>query len=149
MSGFTFKTMMSGLVCGPIFKETMGMLKNAANAAKEQCEKETRMSINLSECLPYNICGNNNARYGWIRVQVVPVKVVYNDPATVVYWSDGTKTIVKCHDDDVFDEREGFLLCCAKKLMGNTGVYNDLMREVTSDQHCSKFSLSQIGAGIS
>jgi len=58
---------------------------------------------------------------------VRPEKVIYNDPATVVFWSDGTKTVVRCHYGDSYDEREGFLLCCAKKLMGNTGRYNDMM----------------------
>ena len=58
---------------------------------------------------------------------VTPTRVIYNDPATIVEWSDGTKTVVRCHCGDSYDEREGFLLCCAKKLMGNTGRYNDMM----------------------
>ena len=58
-----------------------------------------------------------------------PSKVIYNDPATIVFWNDGTKTIVKCHPDDVYDPEKGFLLCCAKKLMGNKGCYNDEMRK--------------------
>lgn len=56
-------------------------------------------------------------------------KVVYNDPATVVIWEDGTKTVVKCHEGDRYDPEKGFLLCCAKKLFGNKGRYNDVMRE--------------------
>lgn len=66
---------------------------------------------------------------------VRPEKVIYNDPATIVFWSDGTKTVVRCHEGDVFDRREGFLLCCAKKLMGNKGAYNDAMREHCPDKH--------------
>ena len=27
-------------------------------------------------------------------------KVIFNDPATIVFWSDGTKTVSKCHPDD-------------------------------------------------
>jgi len=61
----------------------------------------------------------------------VPEKVIFNDPATVVYWKDGTKTVVRCHEGDEFDKRTGFLLCCAKRLMGNTGKFNDAMLE-----HC-------------
>lgn len=56
-------------------------------------------------------------------------KVVYNDPATIVIWNDGTKTVVKCHEEDRYDPEKGFLLCCAKKLFGNKGRYNDVMRE--------------------
>ena len=65
---------------------------------------------------------------------VVPENVIYNDPATIVEWSDGSKTVVKCDPEDSYDEREGFLLCCAKKLMGNTGAYNDYMRDVPRHQ---------------
>ena len=56
-------------------------------------------------------------------------KVIYNDPATIVIWNDGTKTVVKCHEGDRYDPEKGFLLCCAKKLFGNTGRYNDVMRK--------------------
>lgn len=64
------------------------------------------------------------------------VKVVYNEPsATIAYWSDGTKTVVRCHEGDAYDRREGFLLCCAKKLLGNTGAYNDAMREHCPERH--------------
>lgn len=61
-------------------------------------------------------------------------KVVYNDPATVVYWDDGSKTVVKCHEEDVYDERTGFLLCCAKKLFGNTGRFNEVVKEHTPEK---------------
>lgn len=54
-------------------------------------------------------------------------KAIFNDPATIVYWSDGTKTVVKCQEGDAYDERTGLLLCCAKRLMGNTGRYNDVL----------------------
>lgn len=44
-------------------------------------------------------------------------KIVYNGPATIVFWSDGTKTVIKCHEGDQFDEVTGFLLCCLRKMM--------------------------------
>ena len=55
--------------------------------------------------------------------------VIYNDPATVVYWSDKTRTVVKCHPGDTYDPKTGFLLALCKKVCGNTGNYNDLLRE--------------------
>lgn len=65
-------------------------------------------------------------------------KVIYNDPATVVIWDDGTKTVVTCAHGDVYDKQTGFLLCCAKKLFGNGGKYNDVMRE-----HCRHMSIAE------
>ena len=44
-------------------------------------------------------------------------KIVYNGPATIVFWTDGTKTVIKCHEGDQFDEVTGFLLCCLRKMM--------------------------------
>ena len=57
------------------------------------------------------------------------VDVIYNDPATVVYWSDKTRTVVKCQPGDTYDPKTGFLLALCKKVCGNTGNYNDLLRE--------------------
>lgn len=54
-------------------------------------------------------------------------RVIFNDPATVVYWNDGVKTVVRCQEGDTYDERTGLLLCCAKRLFGNTGHYNDVL----------------------
>ena len=61
---------------------------------------------------------------------VSPVKkVVFNDPATVVYWIDGSKTVVKRSEDDEWDPEKGLLLCFMKRMFGNTGRYNDVLKE--------------------
>ena len=31
-------------------------------------------------------------------------RVVFNDPATIVFWKDGTKTVVKCSKGDTFSK---------------------------------------------
>lgn len=48
-------------------------------------------------------------------------KVMYNNPATIVFWSDGTKTISKCHGEDKYDPKVGLLLAILKKF-GGSGV---------------------------
>lgn len=50
-------------------------------------------------------------------------KVIFNPPATVVYWSDCTKTVVKCSEKDVFDPEKGLAMAIAKRCAGNTGAY--------------------------
>lgn len=49
----------------------------------------------------------------------VPEKVIYNDPATVAFWSDGSKTVVKAHEDDHYDERFGLLMALLRKARDN------------------------------
>ena len=58
-------------------------------------------------------------------------KVIFNNPATIVYWEDGTKTVVKCGKDDTFDKEKGLALCFMKKALGNKGNYNNVLKEHT------------------
>ena len=46
------------------------------------------------------------------------MKVIFNDPATIVFWTDGTKTIVMCGENDDFDPEKGIAMACMKKLLG-------------------------------
>lgn len=49
--------------------------------------------------------------------------VVFHDPATIVYWTDGTKTVVKCSEDEPFDPEKGLAMAISKKFFGNQGNY--------------------------
>lgn len=53
--------------------------------------------------------------------------VIFNDPATIVFWSDGTKTVCTCSEADTYDPEKGLALCCMKKLLyKNKGhIFND------------------------
>lgn len=44
--------------------------------------------------------------------------IIFNDPATITFWNDGTKTVVKTHADDEYDPLVGLLLCVSKKHLG-------------------------------
>lgn len=54
--------------------------------------------------------------------------VIYNDPATIVLWMDGTKTIVKCGDYDIYDPEKGLAMAIAKKALGNQGNYYETFK---------------------
>lgn len=47
-------------------------------------------------------------------------KVMYSNPATIVFWSDGTKTVSKCHAGDAYSPEAGLVLCILKKTQGKT-----------------------------
>lgn len=49
-------------------------------------------------------------------------KVHFNDPMTIVIWSDGTKTIVKAHNEP-FDREKGLAMAITKKFLGNKYNY--------------------------
>ena len=51
--------------------------------------------------------------------------VIFNNPATIVFWSDGTKTVVKCQEDDIYDPEKGLAMAISKKVLGgNYDYYN-------------------------
>ena len=49
--------------------------------------------------------------------------VIFAPPATIVYWSDGSKTVVKCSEKDAFDPEKGLAMAIAKRCGGNKGSY--------------------------
>lgn len=61
-------------------------------------------------------------------------KVIFNDPATIVYWKDGSKTVVKCGPDDVFDAEKGLAMAITKKHLGNRGNYNNILKKHMEDK---------------
>lgn len=46
--------------------------------------------------------------------------VKFNPPATIVFWSDGTKTVVKCQANDKFDAEKGLAMAISKKFLTTT-----------------------------
>lgn len=58
--------------------------------------------------------------------------VVFNGPATIIFWQDGTKTVLKCHEGDEFSAVTGFALCMLKGMLGNQ-AYHDLCEHWLDD----------------
>lgn len=73
-------------------------------------------------------------------------KVIFHDPATVVLWADGTKTVVKCQPGDTYDREKGFLLAVCKKVYGNTGKYNSIIHRHLD---CESAEIKTETAGLS
>ena len=55
--------------------------------------------------------------------------VIFNDPATIVFWEDGSKTVVKCQDGDEFDPEKGLAMAIVKKAYGNKGSYCNKLKK--------------------
>lgn len=46
-------------------------------------------------------------------------KVIFNPPATIVMWEDGTKTVVKCRKGEEYSKEAGLAFCVMKKTYGS------------------------------
>lgn len=56
---------------------------------------------------------------GLHTVELKIKNVIFNDPATIVFWSDSTKTVVKAGPNDTFDPEKGLAMAISKKVLGN------------------------------
>lgn len=67
-------------------------------------------------------------------------KVIFNNPATIVFWSDNTKTVVKCGDEE-FDPEKGLAMAIAKKFLGTnksgSNYYNIFEKWIPKEESIS------------
>lgn len=110
-----------GLINSPN-QRLVGDISTGYRMLDDEVELRNMLSSMIKEVL--------NDRFGVPKTRVVYIhnipeihKVIFNHPATVVLWSDGTKTVVKCGDYDIFDPEKGLAMAIAKKALGNKGNY--------------------------
>ena len=70
---------------------------------------------------------NDIVKFGMCSVSIR--KVIFNDPATIVLWSDGTKTVVKCGPEDSFDMEKGLAMAIVKKMAGNDNRFHKVFKQ--------------------
>ena len=71
-----------------------------------------------------------NSKYGTKSNGVLFIKkVIFNKPATIILWSDDTKTVVKCGENDTYDPEKGLAMAIAKKALGNKGNYFETFKK--------------------
>lgn len=56
-------------------------------------------------------------------------KIIKNGPATIVFWTDGTKTIVKLQNCDHDDIYAAFTAALAKKIFGSTSKVKKIIEK--------------------
>lgn len=85
---------------------------------------------------------NDIVRFGTCSVSIR--KVIFNDPATVVLWSDGTKTVVKCGPEDKFDTEKGLAMAIVKKMAGNDNRFHKVFKQYTKKKKKEPGSIGSI-----
>lgn len=57
-------------------------------------------------------------------------RVIFNGPATIVFWNDGTKTVVKCAEEEIYNKRTAIMWAIMKKAYGNSSRVNKAFDEL-------------------
>ena len=87
----------------------------------------TAMAIDYSRQSTERAEKNDIVRFGMCNVSIR--KVIFNDPATIVFWSDNTKTVVKCGPEDTFDMEKGLAIAIVKKMAGNDNRFHKVFKQ--------------------
>lgn len=122
------------------------MSETKINTFKDEKELEKsmhRLSVNSFYGIPKEIRLTTNNPYpnaSYVSIwpttseiyYVLPIKkVIFNEPATIVFWEDGTKTVVKCSENETFDKEKGLAMAIVKKILGNKGNYFNQIKKYT------------------
>ena len=84
-----------------------------------------------------------NSSYGYTSNYRMPEikNVIFNDPATIVFWVDGTKTVVKCQEGDIYDPEKGMAMAIAKKALGNQGNYCNVFNKWVPEENIEALTI--------
>lgn len=100
--------------------EKKGTAQDMLKCATDQYEKWFKKAATMSE-----MTGVTVHHTGYFNLHKVPTikNVIFNAPATIVFWEDGTKTVVQSRDDDIYDPEKGLAMAISKKALGNKRDY--------------------------
>lgn len=97
----------------------------------EKHERGNEMPVEKKSTIRYNCYTSVSASISVPSIK----KVIFNYPATIVLWSDGSKTVVKCQDGDIYDPEKGLAMAISKKALGNKGNYcNEFKKWLPEDE---------------
>lgn len=92
---------------------------------------DTKLDDFWDQYIKSNVKHNYNFVFKW---ELAITNVIFNEPATIVFWNDGTKTVVKCQEGDTFDKEKGLAMAIAKKYIGNNkGSYANEIKKWTEN----------------
>ena len=91
------------------------------------------------------------AKMYWEKSNLPKIKkVIFNDPATIIIWSDKSKTVVKCMEGDTWDPEKGFMAAYLTKILGQKRFHSELKKyvkpqvELESDTALNGMSVEKI-----
>ena len=105
----------------------------------------TTIATNISKIDPSenNFGGTIETNFGTAYIK----EIIYNYPVTVINWSDGTRTIAKCAEEDIYSPEMGVLIAYLKKIIGNDTLrklLNNWVPEALNDEGPTKITLRDV-----
>lgn len=102
----------------PLYDYGLSLTADLEGWLTEDFKKVGRTSVTFSEIL-----NDLSERLNGMNKPKIK-RVLFNAPATIIFWEDGSKTVVKAQNGDWYDPEKGFVLAYLKKLLGNDNTFN-------------------------
>lgn len=121
--------------CDEISRRVYMTLKYYADHYGKKKEKK-KMQATITSTSTNLLLGNIKSHpviVGELNIRNMIKKVIFNDPATIILWTDGSKTVVKVGPNETYDPEKGMAMCICKKVLGNKGNFNDVFKKHMED----------------
>lgn len=111
-------------LCRRYFEALMEQDMPVSHEFVEYAKRDVDVTRNLYRHMLNSVYGRQGM-FGYAGMRQFPEikNVIFNPPATIVFWSDGTKTVVQCREGDEFDPEKGLAMAISKKMLGNKYDY--------------------------
>lgn len=96
----------------------------------EALTKEEKPKTSINEQL--------EASFGFKLGELDIKRVIFSDPCTIILWKDGTKTIVRVHEDEKFNPYYGFCAAIVKKMFGSNSKLNKFVDQWIAKNETNK-----------
>lgn len=117
------------------------------NNITKRIEKHYKLIFSAKPEIPYyqfcngSVCNVNGKTYA------PEIKdVIFNPPATIVKWADGTKSVVKADNGEAYDPEKGLAMAIARKMYGNKYDYYNVFKKWLKkfDGNAAKKALARV-----
>jgi hypothetical protein len=92
----------------------LGDIKKEIDISKRTC-KNYILETERMQYLLNSAYGVATAQHNKFEIK----EIIINEPAMIIFWKDGTKTVVTAQEGETFDEEKGLAMAYAKKALGN------------------------------
>lgn len=83
------------------------------------------------EAMEYDFSVSTDPSYVVENTMLAIKNVIFNPPATIVFWGDGSKTVVKAQNNEEYDPEKGLTMAFFKRMHGNKGHYFEEIKKWT------------------
>ena len=77
-----------------------------------------------------------------MKHELTPAKIIYNGVATVVFWNDGTKTVVRRSEGTKDDKYNAFCAALAKKVFGTNSKLKNCIKEAENAKRVKRVEIN-------